>query len=44
MEDEEEDTEGFYSNINPSVKNFGVNGAYNTSGSTGHMFAPVKFN
>ena len=43
MEDEE-DTEGFYSNINPSVKNFGVNGAYNTSGSSGHMFAPVKFN
>tara|TARA_B100001093_G_C26843547_1_gene1021693 strand:- start:877 stop:1713 length:837 start_codon:yes stop_codon:yes gene_type:complete len=44
MGDEEDDTEGFYSNINPSVKNFGVNGAFNTSGSTGHMFAPVRFN
>ena len=41
--EDEDGAEGFYSNINPTVKNFGVNPAHNTSGSSGHMFAPVKF-
>ena len=36
--------ENFYSNINPSVKNMGVNPANNTLGSSNNMFAPVKFN
>lgn len=41
---EETDVEGFYSNINPSVRNLGVNPANNTAGSSNHMFAPVQFN
>ena len=41
---EETDVEGFYSNINPSVRNLGVNPANNTVGSSNHMFAPVQFN
>ena len=42
-EEDEDEPEGFYSNINPSARNFGVNPANNTSGRTGNMYARVRF-
>tara|TARA_B100001758_G_scaffold72585_1_gene61221 strand:- start:1035 stop:1964 length:930 start_codon:yes stop_codon:yes gene_type:complete len=42
-EGHEDEPEGFYSNINPTARNFGVNPANNTSGRTGNMYARVRF-
>ena len=42
-EGHEDEPEGFYSNINPSARNFGVNPANNTSGRSGNMYARVRF-
>ena len=42
-EGHEDEPEGFYSNISPSARNFGVNPANNTSGRSGNMYARVRF-
>jgi len=43
VEEGEDEPEGFYSNIAPSARNFGVNPANNTSGKTGNLYARVRF-
>ena len=43
VEEGQDEPEGFYSNINPSARNFGVNPANNTSGTSGNMYARVRF-